>query len=146
MSIWFKKDLSLADLLHLGKGTMAEHIGIEWAEAGDSFLKAKMPVDHRTNQPYGLLHGGASCVLAETVGSVASAMVIDHSRFYCVGLEINANHIRSAKEGFVTATATPVHIGANTHVWDIRIHDSAGKLICISRLTVAIIERKNQAS
>lgn len=146
MSIWFKKDLSLADLLHLGKGTMAEHIGIEWAEVGDSFLKAKMPVDHRTNQPYGLLHGGASCVLAETVGSVASAMVIDHSRFFCVGLEINANHIRSAREGFVTATATPVHLGANTHVWDIRIHDGAGKLICISRLTVAIIERKNQAS
>lgn len=143
MGIWFKKDLSFTDLIELGKGTMAEHLGIEWTEVGPDFLKARMPVDHRTKQPYGLLHGGASCVLAETIGSVASAMIVDHSKYYCVGLEINANHIRSAREGFVTGTATPLHLGATTHVWDIKIHDEKSKLICVSRLTVAIIKRKD---
>lgn len=142
MAIWFKKDLSLADLKKLGNETMAEHMGIEWTEVGSDCLKARMPVDHRTKQPYGLLHGGASCVLAETIGSVASAMVVDHSKYYCVGLEINANHIRSAKEGFVSGTATPLHLGATTHVWDIKIHDDKHKLICVSRLTVAVIKRK----
>ncbi|HRF20059.1 MAG TPA: hotdog fold thioesterase, partial [Chitinophagaceae bacterium] len=87
-------------------------------------------------------HGGASCVLAETIGSVSSDMVVDHSKYYCVGLEINANHIRSAKEGFVSGTATPLHLGATTHVWDIKIHDDKHKLICVSRLTVAVIKRK----
>jgi len=143
MRIWFKKDLSLGDFIELGNGTMAEHLGIEWTEVGPDFLKARMPVDHRTKQPYGLLHGGASCVLAETIGSVASAMVVDHAKFYCVGLEINANHIRSAKEGVVTGTATPLHLGATTHVWDIRLHDNNEKLICVSRLTVAVIKRKD---
>lgn len=143
MRIWFNKDLSLADFIQLGKGTMAEHLGIEWTEVGPDFLKARMPVDHRTKQPYGLLHGGASCVLAETIGSVASAMIVDHSKYYCVGLEINANHIRSAREGFVTGTATPLHLGATTHVWDIKIHDEKSKLICVSRLTVAVIKRKD---
>lgn len=143
MSIWFNKDLKIEHLFQYGKGTMAEYIGIEWTGVGDNFLKAKMPVDHRTNQPYGLLHGGASCVLAETVGSVASAMVIDHSRFYCVGLEINANHIRGIKEGNVTGVATPLHLGSTTHVWDIKIHDEKDKLICVSRLTVMIIPRKD---
>src|SRR5215213_11700231 len=122
MRIWFNKDLVAADLDHLGRNPMADHVGIEWLEVGDDFLKAKMPVDDRTVQPYGLLHGGASCVLAETVGSTASAMVIDHERFVCVGLEINANHVRSARDGYVTAVATPLHLGSNTHVWDIRIH------------------------
>ena len=142
MAIWFNNELSLDDLKDLGKETMAEHLGIEWTEVGPDFLKARMPVDHRTKQPYGLLHGGASCVLAETIGSLASAMVVDHSKYYCVGLEINANHIRSAKEGFVTGTATPLHLGATTHVWDIKIHDENDKLICVSRLTVAVIKRK----
>jgi len=141
MAIWFKKDLSHDDIKDLGKETMAEHLGIEWAEVGPDFLKARMPVDRRTKQPYGLLHGGASCVLAETIGSLASAMVVDHSKYYCVGLEINANHIRSAREGFVTGTATPLHLGATTHVWDIKIHDENDKLICVSRLTVAVIKR-----
>lgn len=143
MSIWFDKDLSLEKLEPLGIGTMTEHLGVEWSEIGDNFIKATMPVDHRTIQPYGLLHGGASCVLAETLGSVASAMVIDHSRFFCVGLEINANHIRSAREGKVTGIVTPLHIGSSTHVWDIRVYDHAEKLVCVSRLTVAIIPRKN---
>jgi 1,4-dihydroxy-2-naphthoyl-CoA hydrolase len=139
--MWFHKDLSLQQLHELGKGSMSEHVGIEWTEIGPDYLKARMPVDARTRQPYGLLHGGASAVLAETIGSVASAMVVDHTKFYCVGLEINANHIRSAREGFVTGTVTPLHIGRQTHVWDIRIHNEEGKLICVSRLTVAVMPR-----
>ena len=139
--IWFKKDLSLDDFKHMGKNTMGDFIGMEWVEIGDRFLKARMPVDERTKQPYGLLHGGASCVLAETLGSVASALIVDPEKFICVGLEINANHIRSAREGYVTGTCTPIHIGASTHVWDIRIHDEKEKLICVSRLTVAVLKR-----
>jgi len=142
MNIWFNKQLTLEDFQSMGKNTMSEFIGIEWVEVGEDFLKAKMPVDHRTNQPYGLLHGGASCVLAETIGSVASAMVVDHSKFVCVGLEINANHVRSARQGFVIGVATALHLGANTHVWDIKIYDEVAKLVCISRLTVAVIPRK----
>jgi 1,4-dihydroxy-2-naphthoyl-CoA hydrolase len=142
MAIWFDKELSLDKIKPLGINTMSEFIGIEWTELGDNFIKARMPVDHRTIQPYGLLHGGASCVLAETIGSVASAMVIDHSRFYCVGLEINANHIRGVKEGFVTGIASPLHLGSTTHVWDIKIYDEREKLVCVGRLTVAIIKRK----
>ena len=142
MIIWFNKQLSIEDLKPLAKETMSEYIGIEWTEVGENFIKAKMPVDHRTKQPYGLLHGGASCVLSETIGSVASAMVVDHSKFVCVGLEINANHVRSARTGFVTGVASPLHLGSNTHVWDIKIFDELQKLVCISRLTVAIIPRK----
>jgi len=141
--IWFKKDLQLSDFVSLSKGNMAEHLGIEFTELGADFLKARMPVDHRTNQPYGLLHGGASCVLAETIGSVASALVIDNSKSICVGLEINANHIRGVREGFVEGTATPLHIGSSTHVWDIKIHDGRNKLVCVSRLTVAILKIEN---
>ncbi len=140
--IWFHKPVQVHDIQPLGKNTIAEQIGIEFTEIGPDFLKGRMPVDHRTHQPYGLLHGGASCVLAETLGSVASALVIDQSKFICVGLEINANHIRGVREGFVTGTATPIHIGASTHVWDIRIQDERDKLVCISRLTVAILPKK----
>lgn len=143
MTIWFDKELSLEKLKPLGKGTMGEYLGIEWVELGDNFLKAKMPVDHRTIQPYGLLHGGASCTLAETIGSVASAMVIDHNRFQCVGLEINANHVHSAMSGYVTGIATPLHLGKSTHVWDIKIHNENEKLVCVSRLTVAVIEKRD---
>ncbi len=140
--IWFNDQLSLEDLSKLGKGTMGEYIGIEFTEVGENYIKATMPVDHRTIQPYGLLHGGASCVLAETVGSIASALVIDQSQFICVGLEINANHIRSARKGLVIARATPLHLGKTTHVWDIRITDQQEQLVCISRLTVAILEKR----
>ncbi len=139
--IWYRKDLSLADLQGLGRGTMGEHLGLEFTELGDDVLKAKMPVDHRTIQPYGLLHGGASCVLAETLGSVASSLVINTEKFICVGIEINANHVRSVREGFVTGGCTPIHIGASTHVWDIRIQDEHERLVCVSRLTVAILKR-----
>ena len=140
--IWFDKTLTVEKLKPLGLNTMATYIGIEWVEVGENFIKAKMPVDQRTNQPYGLLHGGASCVLAETLGSVASAMAIDHSKFYCVGIEINANHIRGVREGYVTGVVQPLHLGSTTHVWDIKIYDEKEKLVCVSRLTVAILIRK----
>ncbi len=100
-----------------------------------------MPVDHRTIQPMGLLHGGASLVLAETLGSVASTLLIDLNTHYCVGLEINANHLKSVRNGYVTGMATPIHLGKKTHVWDIRIHNEKDELVCISRLTVAIIQK-----
>lgn len=136
--IWFNPDLQLEDLLPLGKGTMGEHLGIEWEELGPDFIKASMPVDHRTKQPYGLLHGGASVALAETLGSVGAALSVDAGKFIAVGMEINANHIRSAREGRVTGITRPIHRGASTQVWEIRIEDDLGKLVCISRLTVAI--------
>lgn len=139
--IWFDKELTTAKLSPLGQHTMGEHLGIEWTEVGADYLQARMPVDDRTRQPYGLLHGGASCVLAETIGSVASAMVVDHEKFYCVGMEINANHLRSVRDGYVTGTVRPLHLGGTTHVWDIRITNEAGELVCVSRLTVAVRRR-----
>jgi 1,4-dihydroxy-2-naphthoyl-CoA hydrolase len=139
--IWFKKDLQLKDIVDLTKGNLAEHIGIAFTEVGENYLKGHMPVDERTRQPYGRLHGGASCTLAETLGSVAAALVVDNSQFICVGIEINANHTRAAYEGFVTGIATPLHIGASTHVWDIRIYDEREKLVCVSRHTVAILKK-----
>jgi 1,4-dihydroxy-2-naphthoyl-CoA hydrolase len=142
MSIWFKSTLTLEEIQSFAKGTMNEYIGIQFTELGENFMRAKMPVDERTRQAYGLLHGGASATLAETIGSVASAMILDLDQFYCVGLEINANHTRSAKEGFVEATALPLHIGGLTHVWDIKIRDHRENLICVSRLTVAILKRR----
>src|SRR5215203_2933098 len=140
--IWSRNDFKVENLTVLGRDTMSEHSGIGFMEIGGDDLKARMPVDHRTRQPYGLLHGGASCVLAETLGSIGSAIVIDSSRFICVGIEINANHIRGAKQGFVTGIAKPIHLGSSTHVWDIRISDEKEQLICISRLTVAILPKK----
>jgi 1,4-dihydroxy-2-naphthoyl-CoA hydrolase len=141
MSIWYNKNIKLTDLIPFGPSTMAEHLGMEWVEIGENFLTIKMPVDNRTKQPYGLLHGGASCALAETVGSVASHLVIDPNKFICVGLEINANHVRSARHGYVIGIATALHLGATTHVWDIKICDESNKLICISRLTVAVLKK-----
>lgn len=143
MSIWFNKELTVAMLSHTGKGTMDELIGIEWTEVGEDFIKARMPVDQRTRQAYGLLHGGASCTLAESIGSFASALVIDAAQFQCVGLEINANHVHSATGGFVTGVARPLHLGKSTHVWDIRIYNESQKLVCVSRLTVAIIPKRD---
>lgn len=140
MSIWFDKDVTI-EKLPIYPATMARHLGMEWVDIGDDFLQMKMPVDHRTHQPYGLLHGGASCALAETVGSIGSHLVINTEEYYCVGMEINANHVRGIKNGFVNATAKTVHLGSTTHVWDIRIIDDADKLVCISRLTVAILKK-----
>ena len=143
MSIWFKKTLNIENLAPISKNTLGEYLGMQFSEIGEDYLKATMPVDHRTHQPYGLLHGGASAALAETLGSVSSALVIDQSKFICVGIEINANHVRGVSSGIVTGTCTPIHIGATTHVWDIRIHDERNKLVCVSRLTVAILKKKD---
>lgn len=121
--------------------SMGDHLGLEFVEFGEDHITARMPVDHRTMQPFGLLHGGASCVLAETVGSVASNFCIDINKQYAVGLEINANHLRAAKSGYVYGTARPIHIGRSTHVWDIRIEDEDKKLVCISRLTMAVKDK-----
>ncbi|HXB94173.1 MAG TPA: hotdog fold thioesterase [Puia sp.] len=143
MPLWFNPAVTPAQVQPLGRNTMVEWLGIEVIEVGDDFLKARMPVDHRTQQPYGLLHGGASVTLAETLGSIASALVVDQQQFYCVGLEINANHVRSARNGFVTGIARPLHIGKTTHVWDIRIQDELDRLVCVSRLTVAIIKKES---
>jgi len=140
--IWFDKDISIKEIQNFGKDTMASHLDMQWVEVGDNYLKLSMPVNEKTKQPYGILHGGASCALAETIGSIASALVIDREKFICVGLEINANHVRSAKEGKVTAHCLPLHLGKSTHVWDIKIYDDTEKLICVSRLTVAILPKK----
>ncbi|MBS1947879.1 MAG: hotdog fold thioesterase [Bacteroidetes bacterium] len=141
MPIWFNKSITIEGLRSISLGTMADYIGIELTEIGEDYIKGRMPVDHRTRQPYGLLHGGASVALAETLGSIASAYIIDQSKYFCVGLEINANHIRGAKQGYVYGTATPLHIGNSTHVWEIKIHDENEKLVCASRLTVAILKK-----
>jgi 1,4-dihydroxy-2-naphthoyl-CoA hydrolase len=122
--------------------TMAEHLGIEYTAVGPDYIEARMPVDRRTHQPMGLLHGGASVALAETLGSVAAMCCVDASKQYCVGLDINANHVRAVKTGFVTGITRPVHIGKKTHVWEIKISNEAGELVCISRITMAVIDKK----
>ena len=122
---------------------MVGHLGIEFLEVSKNQLKAKMPVDNRTRQPYGLLHGGASVALAETLGSVGAMINTDVEKQYCVGLEINANHIKSARDGYVYGTAIPIHIGKKTHVWEIKIVNDNDDLVCISRITVAVIDKKN---
>lgn len=120
---------------------MIEHLGIEFTEITTEFIKAKMPVDHRTKQPFGLLHGGASVVLAETIGSIAALLAVpDMNHYKGVGVEINANHLKSARGGFVIGTCIPLRIGKTLHVYDIKIHDEAEQLICASRLTVAILK------
>lgn len=140
--IWFSLDISLEHLNENAQNTMGAYLGMEFTEIGPDYLRAIMPVDHRTVQPYGLLHGGASAALAETVGSVASALIIDPEKQICVGMEINANHIRGVREGYVHAVAKPLHIGSSTHVWDIRICDDQDKLVCVSRLTVAVLPKR----
>ena len=137
MPIW-TKPITLAQLNALNANTAVAHLGIEFTEVGDDFLRARVPVDHRTKQPYGLLHGGVSVVLAETLGSVGAACSCPEGH-RAVGLDINANHLRSATSGWVTGTAKPVHIGRTTHVWHIDLHNEAGELTCVSRLTMAIL-------
>lgn len=139
--IWFNKNISLNDFAHWGKNTIGEQLGIEFTEIGNEHIKARMPVDNRTHQPYGLLHGGASCVLAETLGSIASALVVDHNLYMTLGIEINANHLRSVRSGYVEGSCKPEHIGKTLHVWNITITDEANRKICISRLTVMIKKR-----
>lgn len=140
-TIWFKP-YTLKMLEGLRNANMGEHIGIQFTEVGTHSLSARMPVDQRTTQPFGILHGGASCVLAETLGSVAAWMTIDPETHRAVGLDINANHIRAVTEGFVTGYCEPLHTGRRTQVWQIDIsEDATGKRVCIARLTVAIIEQ-----
>lgn len=134
-------DISIDSLNAMGKGNMVEHLGIEFTEINTNGLTARMPVDHRTNQPMGLLHGGASVVLAETVGSVASQLCVDTEKYYCVGLDINANHLKAVTHGFVYGMAKALHIGRRTHVWEIRIVNEKQQLVCISRLTMAVVEK-----
>jgi 1,4-dihydroxy-2-naphthoyl-CoA hydrolase len=143
--IWFR-NYSLAELNGRPKNHLGALLGIEFTTIGDDFLEARMPVDERSHQPAGILHGGASVVLAETLGSVASNMVIDNSLFMAVGLEVNANHLRPVSSGFVTGICRPLHIGAKTHVWEIKMMTDRGKLNCASRLTVAVIPAKNSVS
>jgi 1,4-dihydroxy-2-naphthoyl-CoA hydrolase len=126
---------------------MLGFLGVVFTEAGDDFLRATLPVNERTVQPYGLLHGGASVALAESLGSVASLCCVDTERYMCVGQEINANHLRGVPSGStVTATARPFHLGARSHVWHIEIRDEQQRLVCVSRLTMAVVERRSQAT
>lgn len=141
MGIWSIQDVSIAQLNEMCKGNLGENLGIEFTEIGDDFIKATMPVNHQTKQPFGLLHGGASAALAETLGSVASYLCVDVSKKNTVGLEINCNHLRSVKGGVVTGITRPIHLGKSTQVWDIKIMDDRDRLICISRLTVAVINK-----
>lgn len=122
--------------------TLVSHLGIEFTEVGTDYLIARMPVDARTHQPLGLLHGGASVALAETLGSVAATLCVNRETQYCVGLEINANHIKSIRQGFVIGRTTPVHVGKRTQVWEIRITNEQDELVCVSRLTLAVIDRR----
>ena len=140
--IW-KHPVNLEFINNTSKNTLASNLGIEITNFGDDFLEATMPVDERTKQPYGLLHGGASVSLAETVGSLASSLCIeDFNTQSVVGLEINANHIRSATSGKVTAVCKPIKIGRNIHVWNIEIHNDVKKLVCVSRLTMAVVPKR----
>jgi 1,4-dihydroxy-2-naphthoyl-CoA hydrolase len=139
MSIW-KSLQTLESLNGSGHNTMISHIGIIFTEIGDDFIRATMPVDERTRQPYGFLHGGASVVLAETLGSAGANMCVDQSRYRCLGQEVNANHVRSARQGRVTGTARPAHLGGRSQVWTIDIVDDSGALVCISRLTMAVLK------
>lgn len=143
--IWHGKTPDLAALTAVGADSMPGFLGIEFVAIGDDWIQARMPVTARTKQPYGRLHGGASVVLAETLGSVAGAMTVDPARFAAVGLEINANHVRPAGDGFVVATARPEARGRSTQVWSIRIEDEAGRLVCISRFTLAVIDKDRGA-
>jgi 1,4-dihydroxy-2-naphthoyl-CoA hydrolase len=138
--IW-AEEFSVEDLNGRPKGHIGEVLEIEFTEITPDSLSARMPVNEKTRQPYGILHGGASVVLSETLGSVASNLVINSDKYIGVGLEVNANHLRPVKSGFVTGICTPIHIGGKTHVWDIKLYDDRGKMTCVSRLTVAIIPK-----
>jgi len=142
MSIW-KEVPDIGRINGWNGHSMVDHLGIRITEVGDDYLRGTMPVDQRTKQPFGLLHGGASVALAETLGSLAGTMCLDASKEMAVGIEINANHVRAATGGVVTGTARPLHVGRNTQVWEIRIENEEGKLVCVSRLTLAVVLRQS---
>jgi 1,4-dihydroxy-2-naphthoyl-CoA hydrolase len=141
MTFW-KTQQTLDHLREISKNTLVDRLGIEFVEIGDDYLKAKMPVDHRTKQPAGLLHGGASVALAETLGSVAAALCVNRDKKQVVGIEINANHIRAVNAGWVTGVSKPIHIGSTTQIWEIKIYNQEDKLVCVSRLTVVVINNE----
>ena len=138
----FNPAITVEQLNRFSNNTLAENLGIEITQVGEDYIEAKMPVDRITHQPYGLLHGGASVALAETLGSLAAHCTLDDQNKYCVGLEINANHLKSVKNGYVTATARPLHVGQRTHVWEIKIINEQKELVCVSRITMAIIDKR----
>ena len=137
----FTKTVSVDTLNKMSVNTLAENLGIMFTDIGEDWMTAKMPVDHRTHQPYGLLHGGASVALAETMGSIAAHCSIDSTKYYCVGLEINANHLKGVRNGFVYGTVKPIHRGRSTQVWEIRIVNEQKELVCVSRITIAVLSK-----
>ncbi len=141
MGIWFR-NYTAQEINFIVRETLITHLGIEILEIGDDFITARMPVDNRTRQPAGMLHGGASVALAETIGSCGANLVINRDECYCVGLEINANHIRPVSGGYVIGTARPLHLGKSTQVWEMLIRDQEGNLVCASRMTNAVIKKK----
>ena len=145
MSIWFREP-NLEFLNDLNPDTMLDVLGIHFTAFGEDYIEARMPVDRRTHQPFGILHGGASVVLAESLGSTGATLCVDTERYYCVGQEINANHIRPVRHGDVLGRAEPVHIGRRSHVWSIRIEDERKRLVCISRLTLAVLARDDAST
>lgn len=144
MKIW-QKPINLTIVNERSKNTLSDFLGIEFIEFGEDYLLARMPINQRVKQPIGIMHGGASCVLAETVGSTAAQFCVDYDQFYCVGLDINTNHVRSVRDGQVIARAKPFHLGKTTQVWGIEITQSDGKLISINRLTMAVLQRNQVA-
>ena len=139
--IWIDEHLDIDQLNKLEKHTLAQHLSIQFTERGPDYLKATMPVNANVHQPMGILHGGASAALAETVGSMAGWLCLDQQKYFCVGLEINCNHVKAKRDGLLTATARPLHLGKTTQVWDIKIEDEGSKLVCVSRLTLAVIAK-----
>jgi 1,4-dihydroxy-2-naphthoyl-CoA hydrolase len=139
MAIWFGNP-TIDGVRKASLNAMSSHLGIEFTEFGEDFLRGTMPVEARTRQPMGYLHGGASVALAETLGSVAANCVVDPAKFRCLGQEINANHLRPVTDGLVIGTARPIHMGARSHVWGIEIRDPKERLVCISRLTIAVVD------
>lgn len=141
MSIW-KTPIKMQEITETRKNTLIELMGIEFTEIGEDYLKGRMPVDRRSHQPYGIMHGGASCVLAETLASIAANYCVDSSKYFCVGLDINTSHIRMVKTGFVYGTAKPVHLGQATQIWEVQIVDEQDRLISITRLTLFVLEHR----
>lgn len=144
-TLW-RRPVAADELNALADSTMDGHLGIRFTDVGADYLRATMPVDERTRQPFGILHGGASVALAESLGSVASNLCVDAKRYQCVGIEVNANHIRAVGAGRVTGTVRPLHVGGKIHVWEIKLRDTDERLTCVARLTVAVLERRSGQS
>jgi 1,4-dihydroxy-2-naphthoyl-CoA hydrolase len=140
----FKSTATPESLDEFSKGSLVELLGIRFTAVGDDFIEATMPVESRTHQPMGLLHGGASVALAETLGSIAATLCVDTNKYFCVGLEINANHLKGVRSGQVRGTTKPIHVGKKTQVWEIKIVNEQNELVCVSRITLAVLEKLNK--